>query len=87
MVKRLYTLGKQAGFNGLFAGLGPRMSKSHVPSLALFPFAPCARVCFRALTPSLRNVRSHDRRSRHGSIRHLQVYQGSVERSSRSRDP
>ncbi|KAJ9103179.1 hypothetical protein QFC21_002601 [Naganishia friedmannii] len=25
MVKRLYTLGKQAGFSGLFAGLGPRM--------------------------------------------------------------
>jgi solute carrier family 25 (mitochondrial phosphate transporter), member 3 len=27
MIKRLYILGKQAGIPGLFAGLGPRMSK------------------------------------------------------------
>lgn len=28
MVNRLLTLGKEAGFRGLFAGLGPRMSES-----------------------------------------------------------
>ena len=27
MVNRLVTLGKEAGFRGLFAGLGPRMSE------------------------------------------------------------
>lgn len=27
MVKRLFVLGKEAGFSGLFAGLGPRISE------------------------------------------------------------
>lgn len=66
MVKRLYILGKQAGFSGLFAGLGPRMSKSRHSSgrggdkvfvslrrsLMLF-FSCCVCVCLVVMTAGL----------------------------------
>lgn len=35
MVNRLLTLGKEAGFRGLFAGLGPRMSEFYVDLLLI----------------------------------------------------
>jgi hypothetical protein len=71
MVSRLITLGKEAGFRGLFAGLGPRMSEYDMTLRETLLIIGASHDCWIGLVPVL----------------DVLGYQERLGRSSRNRDP
>lgn len=71
MVSRLITLGKEAGFRGLFAGLGPRMSEYDVKLRGTLLIIGASHDCRIGFVPVLDVLRHQER----------------LGRSSRNRDP
>lgn len=59
MVKRLFVLGKEAGFSGLFAGLGPRISEHLLCDCVASSCADRLSHDCRACGLSTYNVRLH----------------------------